>query len=210
MAKAPILLATTNPAKQEKLRWLLRGLDLLPRTLEELDLSHRPPPDEDGPTHLVIASAKALAWSQAASMLTISSDGGLDIPALGQRWQSVLTHRLVGEGNDEDKVHQLLELLEGYRGDGRRARWVEALAIAEAGRVTANWQVEGATGYVAETPGPLAGTQGFWAFSVWHLPKYGKCYNALSQEELAAVDDHWTQLRRLVRAHFQTKPEVSG
>ena len=78
--KARILLASGNPAKQATLQWLLEDLPLETVTPRELGLTSVP--DEEGETHQDIARQKASAWSQAASMLVIASDGGLIIPAL--------------------------------------------------------------------------------------------------------------------------------
>ena len=194
-----VLLATTNPAKQDKLRWLLDGLPLISTGPAEAGLADYVPPEETGATHGEIASEKARAWSQAGSMLAVCSDGGLSIPALGGRWQSILTRRLTGEGGDEERVETLLQLMRPYSGSERRASWTEALAVAENGRLLACWEVEGATGMVAQSPGPLGPLPGFWAFSVWEMPAFGKRYSELTEAELASADDHWTQLKALVR-----------
>ena len=74
---------------------------------------------------------------------------------MGDRWQSVLTRRLTGEGGDAERVERLLQLMRPYSGDERRASWTEALAVADNGRLLACWEVEGATGVVAQSPGPL-------------------------------------------------------
>ena len=202
MKVAPILLASTNPAKQAKLRWLLEGIPLAPHTPAEVGLTNLFAPSEPGKTHEENASLKALSWSRTASMLTLSSDGGLVVPTLGAQWDSVLTHRLAGEGYDDERVRHLLELMRPYSGEQRRVSWVEALAIAEAGRVLASWRVEGASGYLTESAGPQPSVPGFWAFTIWYLPQVGKRYIDLSDEELALVDDHWTQLKSLVHRFF--------
>ena len=91
----PILLASTNPAKQAKLRWLLDGLGL--RSITPGDLGLTPAIPEDGHDHRAIAEAKAAAWSRAAGMAALSSDGGLVIPALGDKWNALRTGRFAGE-----------------------------------------------------------------------------------------------------------------
>ena len=77
----PILLATGNSDKQQAFRSLLSGLSFSPVTPASLGVSASTL--EDGDTHEAIAIEKAVAWSGAASMLAIASDGGLIIPSLG-------------------------------------------------------------------------------------------------------------------------------
>ena len=200
-----ILLATTNWAKAQRLRVLLEGLPLEVRTHEDMGLSHWRGPQEVGTSHEKNARVKAEGWSKAAEKLAIASDGGLLIPALGTRWESLLTHRFAGEeATDRDRASQLLDLMEPYVGEERRARWVEALAIADAGRTLASWQVDGPSGLVAESvPGATESSdRGFWVFDIWYFPELGKTYNELDQNELAKINDHWGQLRYQVKSFF--------
>ncbi len=199
-----ILLGTTNPAKLEKLRWLLEGLPLEPVSPRDLGMAGRRP-GEDGPTHLETAVAKAQEWSLASGLPAISTDGGLVIPALGDGWQSTLTHRFAGEDADDPaRISRLLELMAPHAGDGRRASWVEAVAVADGESSLASWETPGADGVLLEAPsGPEV--PGFWVFSLWYFPRLGKTYNELDQAELESLDDHWTRLRALVRGFFMDR-----
>ena len=205
MASERILLGSTNPAKLERLRWLLEGLPLEPVTPWDLDMPGAGP-GEDGSTHLENAVSKAREWSLASSLPAISTDGGLVVPALGDAWRSTLTRRFAGEDADDSaRVSRLLELMAPYSGDGRRASWVEAAAIADGKRLLASWEVSGASGLLLEAPsGP--NVPGFWVFSLWHFPHLGKTYNELEGHELEALDDHWVRLRSLVRNFFRGRP----
>ncbi len=201
--QTPILLGTGNRTKQETLRQLLVGLPVSPITPQELSVQESPP--EDGETHQAIAESKAKHWSRAASMLAIASDGGLIIPALGSRWESLYTHRFAGaEAGNHERTHRLLELMAPYRGADRKATWVEALAIAHRGRLLVSWELAGATGVIAETVGNAEPPSEFWVFSLWDFPELGKGHNSLSPGELAAMDDHWLVLRRLVCRFFDS------
>ena len=200
------LLATTNRAKEEKLRWLLENLPLETRTLNEQALSQTENPQEVGSSHEENARLKAKIWSQVGGMLALASDGGLVIPALEQRWDSLLTHRFAGEqASDRGRASQLLQLMRPYRGEERRAWWVEALAIADKGQILASWQVEGPLGTLSESlPGNTETLdRGFWVFDIWYFPQLSKTYNQLTQEELAKIQDHWTHLKALVEGFFQ-------
>ena len=199
----PILLATTNPAKQDSFRWLLEGLPLSPVTPAQLGLDTVP--EEEGETHEAIARSKAQQWSLAGSTLAIASDGGLVVPVLGNRWESRYTHRFAGPAaNDDDRLRRLLELMAPYRGEAREAAWMEALAIAYRGRVLVSWELQGGTGLIAESNKDPAPVTGFWAFSVWYFPRFGKTYNQLLPQEKELLDDHWSHLRRLLQRFFRS------
>ena len=210
MVTVDIVLATTNPAKQGKLLGLLDGLPLKPRPQVELGPEGEAP-IEEGSSHEQNARHKAEFWSRAVGVQAIASDGGLLIPALGERWDSLFTHRFAGEdADDQARLSLLLQMMEPFRGEERRATWVEALAIAKDGRTVAAWQVRGPTGMLLEkqTSGPLVA--GFWAFSVWHFPEFGKTYNELDEGELESIGDHWTQLKSLVQDLFHGTLDGTG
>ena len=158
-----ILLATGNPAKQQKLAWLVEAINLSPTTPQQLGLSGVP--EEEGGTHHEIARAKAREWSLAGSTLAIASDGGLVLPALGDSWESLYTHRFAGPAaNDQERTRRLLELMEPYQGGEREASWVEGLCVADRGRILASWELRGGTGIISEAPDSAPAIPGFWAF----------------------------------------------
>ena len=207
MPSTAILLATGNRDKQGVFRTLLDGLPFTPVTPAEAGV--RGPAEEEGETHEAIARDKAARWSSEASMLAIASDGGLVIPALGARWESRYTHRFAGPAaNNTDRLARLLELMGPHRGEARRASWVEALAIADRGRVLASWELAGAAGYLDEEP-PLGPLPEFWVFSVWRFPQFGAVYAQLTSEQRGAIDDHWERLGRLARRYL-TSSYVGG
>ena len=208
-AKTPILLGTRNPAKQDTLRWLLEELPLSPVTPDQLGLQAAP--EETGDSHEAIARVKAQDWSRAGSMLALASDGGLLIPALGSRWESRYTHRFAGPAADDARRQDcLLELMRPYRGDNRKATWVEALAVADQGRLLASWELKGATGTIADRQAGPPQTSGFWACSLWYFPECDKTYNQLSPQEREKLDDHWVRLRRLIQGFFHRHLAPAG
>ena len=203
MRGTKILIASTNPAKQRRLRWLLEGLPIHHVTPAELGLGDITP-EEEGSSHEEIARLKARSWSQAAAMPAISSDGGLVIPALGQAWESLLTHRFAGEeADDAARLDRLLDLMSPYSGEDRKASWVEALAIADADTILSSWEVKGPTGLLLEDVVPGLTVPGFWVFSIWHFPHLGKTYDQLDEEELEGINDHWGQLKPLVQGFLR-------
>ena len=203
-SNSKILLGTGNLAKQETLRWLLDGLSL--RCFTPSDLGLTTVPDETGSTHLEIACQKALQWSATTSMLVIASDGGLTVPSLGDCWESRFTHRFAGQdASDEDRVKQLLELMKSFTGEDRKASWIESIAIADHTEVLTSWEITGADGLISNDPIEDTGIPGFWVFSIWFIPQFGKYYNQLTTFEKETINDHWGQLKRNVQAFFQKR-----
>ena len=210
MDRSDLLLATSNPAKQLRLGWLIEGSGLSPLVPNQLGLEGQEP-DEVGATHEDNARLKAEEWSRRADGMAISSDGGLVIPALGARWASLHTHRFAGDGaGDEVRVRCLLQLMTPYRDQERRASWVEAVAIADRGNLMGSWQVDGPTGLLLQSPGPGPAVPGFWAFDLWYFPELGKTYNRLDDGELESLNDHWTQLKVLVEGFFRHRKGTQG
>ena len=218
--ETPILLGTSNPSKQTVLRWLLEGLPLSPTTPSQLGLADAPA--ERGDTHQDIANTKALDWSRSGSMLAIASDGGLVLPALGEAWESRYTHRFAGpDATNAQRLERLMDLMKPFQGDQRRATWVEAVAVADQGKLLASWELNGATGVIADKSDfvetldrrsettTVPNTGGFWAYSVWRFPALGKTYDQLSQQEREELNDHWAQLRTKVQEFFSRNSEPS-
>lgn len=196
-----LLLATGNTDKQRMLAWLLEGLPVEPVTPAQAGVSASP--DESAETHEAIARAKAEAWSMAAGIPAIASDGGLLVPALGANWESRYTRRFAGPAADDaERQRRLLNLLEPYRGSDRDAAFVEGLAIADGGCTLASWEAHGATGRIvnslADSGDPTSG-DGFWVFPLWYFEQFHRTYDRLTQTERASLGDHWEILRSSVR-----------
>ena len=188
-----ILLGSTNVAKIDRLRDCLEGWSFDFITVNEL--SPHEPPEEGGSTHLEIAESKAVAWAQINGELAIASDGGIDIPALGPNWDSLLTRRAAGENaTDEDRIQHLLALMEHLDSDSEReATWKEAVTIAAPNGVIRSWEVTGPTGTVRRQRSESR-IEGFWLASLWHFTGLGKTYTELSTEELRLARDPWLRL----------------
>ncbi len=193
-----ILLGSTNVAKIDRLRDCLEGWPFDFITVEEL--SPHEPPEEIGSTHLGIAEAKAVAWAQISGGLAIASDGGIDIPALGPNWDSLLTRRAAGENaTDDDRIQHLLALMEHLDSDSEReATWKEAVTIAVPNGVMQSWEVTGPTGIVRRQRSESR-IEGFWLASLWYFPDLGKTYTELTTEELHSIGDPWLNLKSQIQ-----------
>lgn len=188
-----VLLGTENRAKQERLAWLLEGFGLTWVTPAQASLA-APWVEEDGPSHQANATAKAVAWSEVYGGMAIASDGGLVVPALGHGWDSLRTRRF-WEGDDLGRAHALLSLMAQLDGKERRAYWVEAVAIADRGRLLHGIEVRSGDGIIARDVDEALIKDGFWVGAVWYFPKLGKRYAELTPEEMSSMGDHWTALK---------------
>ena len=198
----PLLLATANTAKLARLRWVVEGLPYATITPADLSPGHVATLPEDGASFADNARQKAEAWSAAAGgMLTLASDGGLEIPALGERWQALRTRRNAGEGADNaERIRHLLDLMRDLHGEGRRARWHEALALAQGGAALHVWTASGDGGLIVEQAPPDPADDPFWTERIRYYPDAAKPYHDLNADELAALDTVWPRLRAEVRA----------
>ena len=186
-----LTLATLNAAKAVRLRALCEGLDVRFREVAE----PQPAISEGSSTHLGNAIAKAIGWSLAVGGAALASDGGLVIPALGDGWESTLTHRATGEDvADAERARRLLVRMRDSSGPQREAYWAEAIAVAREGVLVCAWETDGMLGRIGEAfrPDP-EGPEGFWADGLWETPDGRKRWE-LSGPERATSADPWAQL----------------
>ena len=194
-----LLLATTNPAKAERLRTLTAGIALT--LLDASSIAPQPEVEENASSHLGNAIRKAVVWSRAHPAVALASDGGLAIPALGDDWSSLVTRRGTGgDVSDEEHATRLLRRMRDLEGDERAAHRVEAVALARDGALLGAWEASGLRGRIADAyVPPPGGTDGFWIPGLWVSDASGKRKWELSEADLAAEGDPWLALTPLVR-----------
>ena len=150
MAKQLLVLATRNAHKVEEMQDLFAGTDF-----ELVGLSQFAPfpePEETGATFAENARIKAIATARATGQRAIADDSGICIDALGGR-PGVYSARWAGVGSGaKEWIAKTLELLAGVPMEERTARYVCALAIADAeGNIVA--ESEGTfEGRIADAP----------------------------------------------------------
>lgn len=195
-----LILASGNAAKRARLAALLEGLEV--ELLAPEQVGPDPAGLEEGDVSLAAnAMAKAAAWARRYGMAAVSSDGGLDVPGLGERWKPALTRRAAGEAaDDHQRARHLLDLMQGLEDEGRGACQVEAIALADArGEMQGVWEVRGRRVRILEAANWRGVPRGFWIPAVLD---YGgeRRYGDLSLDERTALEDHWEQLRGPLRA----------
>ncbi len=196
-----ILIATQNKHKRIKLANIVRGffdkIDF-PETVG-LTLDAR----ESGNTFKENAAEKARTLSETYEGYVIATDGGMSIPALGDKWNKLRTRRFAGENaTDLDRIKSLLKLMEGLEGKDRLMLWTEALAIAKDGKLLFIKEVEGARGIATKTFSKQCYAEGIWMCSVWYFPQFKKNYFELNKVEKLTAEVSWNKLKTFTRGFF--------
>jgi inosine/xanthosine triphosphate pyrophosphatase family protein len=205
-ARGDLLLATTNPGKRERLRWVFHGLGL---SFRELPPSIIAGPRESERSLRENAEMKASFWSARLGGLAAASDGGMSIPALGADWNARRTARAAGPGaDDQARARHLLALAADLVGSQRAVFWTEALALAEDGELLASWEAGGTQAFLLEGFDPPELRPGFWAASLCQLPSLGTTLAALTPDQMPAGDLTWNSLRDLIHAFFVAEPRL--
>jgi XTP/dITP diphosphohydrolase len=181
-----IVFATHNPGK---LREVAASLGQVARVRGLDDFPPVPEPVESGRTFVENALAKAYAYAELLApyleegALVLAEDAGLEVYAL-DGYPGVRSSRIA----DDDEARRKLVLAKlragGYSDeDGRRARFVSAMALVAGGEVLA--QAEGeVAGVIAPKP---RGSGGFGYDPIFFYPPYGKTFGECSLAEKRAV-----------------------
>lgn len=172
-----LLLATTNGHKLEELRTILRKVPFTLLSLRDIQIAMDV--EETGTTFAENAQLKARTYAQAAHMLTLAEDSGLEIDALGGA-PGIYSARFAGrETSYPERFRMILARLQDVPVAQRTARFRCALALAEPeGEVRV---VEGVVeGRIAERP---CGEHGFGYDPIFFVPDYGKTTAEMTPEE---------------------------
>jgi XTP/dITP diphosphohydrolase len=173
-----LLLATTNPHKIEELRAILAGLPYELVSPNDIGLALQV--EETGTTFAENAILKATAWADAADMLTLAEDSGLEIDALGGE-PGIYSARWAGEDvSYEERFRILLRQLADVPAERRTARYHAAMAIARAAPVGVLGVFEGTLeGQIAFAP---AGSGGFGYDPIFYVPEQQRTVGQMSAE----------------------------
>ena len=200
MATGRLLIATTNPAKLEEYRLILRGvgIELELVSLAELGISETP--EETGATFTENALIKARFYFQRARIATLADDGGLEIDALGGE-PGVRSHRWLGSGSDDSDralADEVIRRMKGVEAARRAARIRATIALIheEGGAIrekTAEGAIEGA---IAERVYPKI-RAGFPYRAVLVIPGRNCYLGELGDEEEAQISQRRIAVSKL-------------
>lgn len=191
-----IILATTNPNKIKKLRQIAAPhFDTVTPQSTAFDV------EETEDNFIGNAELKARVISDHYNTYAIASDGGVIIPALGEKWNAVLTKRFLGKDDvtDIDRIEGLLALMKGKEGDERKIIWREAIAIAYKGTVLFSTEVNGDEGLLQHTYNPDQYAPGIWQCTLTCYPQFNnKNFFELNDEERKYSEISWNKLKKAV------------
>jgi inosine/xanthosine triphosphate pyrophosphatase family protein len=189
-----IILATKNPHKREKLRWIVDGyfsrIEEMPSGMEI---------EENGNTFKDNAEIKALVVARKSGSYAIASDGGALIPALGDNWNEFLTKRFIGKEDvsDFDRMDCLLEIMKDKRGRERTIFWKESIAIADPKKTIFSTEVDGDTSVLQETYNLKQYKKGIWLCTLSSYPQFdNKNFFELNEEEKKYGEISWWKLKK--------------
>jgi len=204
-----LLLATGNRGKVREIRRALKGLAPGGRPLEIIGLGAAfagARPVERGRTFEENARAKSLFYSRKWPGLTLAEDSGLEIEALGGT-PGVRSARFSAPGaSDAKNIRKVLRLLGPAPAAARKARFVCVMALAERGRVVAEFrgEVRGRIGL-----GPR-GRSGFGYDPIFYYPPLRKTFAELPTAVKNAVSHRGRAVAKLRRFLEKKEKAPSG
>jgi XTP/dITP diphosphohydrolase len=191
-----LLIATTNPAKLEEYRTILRGFDLQLLSLRDAGIGAQAP--EDAATFAENARLKARFYFRLAQIPTLADDGGLEVDALGGA-PGTNSHRWLGpDADDRALAEEIVRRTAGLAADRRTARLRAAAALIYNDRREIVERIAEAAqeGIIADRCYPEVRI-GFPYRSVLFLPARGRYLAELSEEEAAQLSQRKIAITKL-------------
>jgi XTP/dITP diphosphohydrolase len=190
-SKGRLLVATTNTGKLREIRSLLAGIPVELVTLRGL-----PPivePEETGLTFEENARLKALYYSAHSGITTVAEDSGLVIDGLEGEPGVRSARFLRPDASYPERFAEIFRRLADPPGKDRAARFVCALAVADAGRIV--YEARGTVeGEIAHEP---SGSGGFGYDPIFYYPPYGSTLADVAEDAKLAVAHRGQAFRTL-------------
>jgi XTP/dITP diphosphohydrolase len=200
----PLLVATTNSAKLDEYRLLLRDYGLAPVSLRDAGIDDHTAA-ETVATFAENALLKARFYFARANLPTIADDGGLEVDALGGE-PGVLSHRWLAAGGaavptgglDRALAEEVIRRMASVEPARRSARLraAGALVYHEHGRIHERVSEAALEGVVADRLWPRM-RAGFPYRAVLFLPDRGCYLGELSDEDAARISQRRAVLEGL-------------
>ncbi len=188
-----LVLASGNRGKIREIQALLapHGVRVLPQTAFAV-----PEIEETAPTFVENALLKARNAARHSGLPALADDSGLEVDALAGA-PGVYSARYAGPGAD-DRLNnaKLLETLEGFEGEERRARFRCVLVFLRHSYDPSPLIAEGTwEGLIATEP---RGKGGFGYDPLFYLPELGRTAAELPPEEKNRLSHRGQALRQLL------------
>ncbi|MBE6023938.1 MAG: XTP/dITP diphosphatase [Cellulosilyticum sp.] len=187
-----IIVATQNKGKVKEINDILEGLPVCVQTMSEAGIDIDV--EENGTTFEANAIIKAEAISKLTDALVIADDSGLEIDYLNKE-PGVYSARYLGKDTSYEIKNQIiLDRLKDVPKAQRTARFVCAMALAEAGRetVTTYGTIEGYIGDHAE------GENGFGYDPIFFVEELGTSTANISLEAKNEISHRAKAMRALL------------
>lgn len=189
-----VIIATRNSDKGDELKSLLQPHGIEGMTLNEFDAEGAIPEiEETGVTLEENAFIKAREIHSLTNMPIIADDTGLEVDALDGE-PGVYSARYAGEGcTYEDNVNKLLQSLNGTAPAQRSACFRTVACFVDTDKeLSAEGSVEGV---ITENP---TGEHGFGYDPVFYVPRLGKTYAELTEDEKNRYSHRGKAIRELL------------
>ncbi|GAB4218933.1 MAG: RdgB/HAM1 family non-canonical purine NTP pyrophosphatase [Candidatus Microgenomates bacterium] len=192
-----LLIATTNPAKIEEIKYGLKNLkrqNIQILTLNDVEVEETP--EETGKTFEENSLLKAKFYSRKTSLLTLADDGGLIIPYLNNE-PGVKSRRWLGyEATDEELINYTLKRLANVSQDNRLAYLETCLTFYISDNIYFQAK-EKIKGYIAEKPSKKP-TNGYPFRALFIVEKYNKYYDELTEKQHQQINHRLKALKKLI------------
>jgi len=178
-----ILIGTKNQYKATEMACFLDNYpEIKIHFWEKLDLEIKV--EENQSTLRENAEKKAIEISKLTDWYVLASDGGIDIPGLGENWDILRNQRIAGEDKtDIEKAEKLLDLMKNLEGEKRNASYRLALALAKKGNLIWSTEQISDRGFILEKLPDREIPPYRWVGHLWYYPQYKKVFNKLSEKE---------------------------
>ena len=185
-----LLLATTNRHKLDEYRAIFSTLPFTLLSLADIQLDMDV--EETGTTFLENAELKAHAYAQAAGMLSLADDSGLEIDVLGGA-PGVYSARFAGVNTPyEERFRLIFERMQDIPQSQRTARFRCVISVAEPSGYCRS--VEGVMeGVIADA---ARGAHGFGYDPIFLLPELGKTSAELPPEQKNSISHRGRAARK--------------
>ena len=193
-AEMQLLIATKNSGKVKELKKLLADLPVSLRSLN--DFSNLPEAEETGATFAENARLKASFYAVRTGLFALADDSGLEVKALNGA-PGVFSARYAGENaSDAQRIEKLLKELNATRDEQRRARFVCAIAVADASGEIQHLAEASCGGVIART---ATGANGFGYDSIFIPDGCKQTFGELSDDIKQQISHRARAIEKIIR-----------
>lgn len=189
-----LLIATKNIGKVKELENLLADSPVRLRSLN--DFPNVPEAVETGATFAENARLKARFYAAQTGLLALADDSGLAVEALGGA-PGIFSARYAGDdASNAERIEKLLSELKATGDENRRARFVCAIAIADA-RGEIKFLAEGiCNGAIAKA---ATGKNGFGYDPIFIPDNFNRTFGELSDNVKREISHRALAIKKIIR-----------